>query len=198
MGSLLAIPASVSIDSIGFETEAAKVLARAFQDYGAYAVDNTAWSVYAIETEFGPQGRVEDEFSAAWGFPIDPASKNVPWARDMDRIFGALHVIDNWDESQWLAVSASNGNEGAGTGAPRVPWAAEFGTSPTGGPPPWVPMVLAPAVALVSLGVAFAVCRRYARVRKARRAPARPRTSARSGRELPPERSEDEPRKRRP
>src|SRR3989475_243711 len=81
LGSLLAIPASMNIDTLGLETEPAKILARAFQDYGAYAVDDTAWSVYAIETEFGPQGRVEDEFSAAWGFSINAATKGVPCAR---------------------------------------------------------------------------------------------------------------------
>src|SRR5207249_3775132 len=113
MGSLLTIPASVNIDNLGLETEPAKILARAFQDYGAYAVDDTAWSVYAIATEFSPQGRVDDEFSTAWGFPINAASKGVPWARDMDRLFGALNVVDNWDEAQWLTVSGSNGAQGA-------------------------------------------------------------------------------------
>src|SRR2546426_1219532 len=57
MGSLLAIPGSVNIDSLGLETEPAKILARALQDYGAYTVDDTAWSVYAIATEFSPAGR---------------------------------------------------------------------------------------------------------------------------------------------
>jgi hypothetical protein len=181
MGSLLAIPTSVNIDNLGLETEPAKILARAFQDYGAYAVDDTAWSVYAIETEFGPQGRVEDEFSAAWGFPIDPASKTVPWARDMDRLFGALNVVDNWDEAQWLAVSSSNGAQGAGGGAPRVGWAPEFGTGTPGPgepsvPPPslpalpslpadWVPLLVGPGIALALLGAAFAVSHRSRRRR---------------------------------
>src|SRR3989442_3972123 len=119
MGSLVAITASVNVDSLGLETGPAKLLGRAFQDYGAYAVDDTAWSVYAIETEFGPQGRVEDEFQTAWGFSINAATKGVPWARDMDRLFGALNVVDNWDESQWLSVSASNGVQGVGCGNPK-------------------------------------------------------------------------------
>ena len=127
MGSLLAIPASTDINSMGLETQPALMLAKAFQDYGAYVVDDTAWPVYGIETEFSPQGRVEDEFQAAWGFAIDPASTNVPWARDMARIFGAVDVVDNWDEAEWQAVSASNGTEGAGGGAPRVAWAPDFG-----------------------------------------------------------------------
>jgi hypothetical protein len=133
MGSLLALPPAVDIASMGLETNAARILALAFQDYGAYVVDDTAWSVYGIATEFSPRGRIEDEFLAAWNFSIDPASRSVPWARDMDRIFGSLAVVDNWDATRWATVSASNGTLGAGLGSPRVPWAPEFG--PDGIPP---------------------------------------------------------------
>src|SRR6266571_3603246 len=133
MGSLLALPPSVNVNSMGLETDAAKILAHAFQDYGAYTVDDTAWSVYAIATEYSPSGKVDDEFGAAWGFPISPASRDVPWARDMDRIFGALNVVDNWDQATWTQVSASNGTQCAGGGAPRVSWAPDFG--PDGVPP---------------------------------------------------------------
>ena len=127
MGSLLALPPSVDVNAMGLETEPAKILAHAFQDYGAYTVDDAAWSVYAVATEYSPSGKVDDEFGAAWGFPISPASRNVPWARDMDRIFGDLAVVDNWNAASWQAVSASNGTEGAGSGAPRVSWAPDFG-----------------------------------------------------------------------
>jgi len=219
MGSLLAIPASVNIDSLGLETEPAKILARAFQDYGAYAVDDTAWSVYAIETEFGPQGRVEDQFNTAWGFPINAASKAVPWARDMDRLFGALNVVDNWDETQWLSVSASSGTQGVGGGAPRVGWAPEFGMG-TPGPsepaaPPslpslpaeWVPAIVGPGLALGLLVIAFAVSRRSGRSRRrashrkstgtsqrsnVTQASAKPRPLGRPRRYIPPEEFEDE------
>jgi len=122
---------------MGLETgEPAKILAHAFQDYGAYTVDDAAWSVYAVATEYSPSGKVDDEFGSAWGFPISPASRDVPWARDMDRIFGALAVVDNWDSSTWQTVSASNGTLGAGLGAPRVAWAPDFGPgSPDTVPP---------------------------------------------------------------
>src|SRR5205809_5381359 len=133
MGSLLALPPSVDVNSMGLETDAAKILAHAFQDYGGYTVDDTAWSVYAVATEYSPSGKVDDEFGAAWGFPISPASRDVPWARDMDRIFGALNVVDNWNQAMWTQVSASNGTQGAGGGAPRVSWAPDFG--PDGVPP---------------------------------------------------------------
>src|SRR5256712_4339789 len=128
MGSLLALPPSIDVNAMGLETgEPAKILAHAFQDYGAYTVDDAAWSVYAVATEYSPSGKVDDEFGAAWNFTISPSSRNVPWARDMDRIFGALAVVDNWDSSEWQVVSASNGTQGAGGGAPRVPWAPDFG-----------------------------------------------------------------------
>src|SRR5213594_3051276 len=133
MGSLLALPPSVDVNSMGLETDAAKILAHAFQDYGGYTVDDAAWSVYAVATEYSPSGKVDDEFGAAWGFPISPASRDVPWARDMDRIFGALNVVDNWNQAMWTQVSASNGTQGAGGGAPRVSWAPDFG--PDGVPP---------------------------------------------------------------
>src|SRR5206468_1900397 len=121
---------------MGLETEPAKILAHAFQDYGGYTVDDAAWSVYAVATEYSPSGKVDDEFGAAWNFTISPASRDVPWARDMDRIFGALAVVDNWDFSTWQTVSASNGTLGAGLGAPRVAWAPDFGPgSPDTVPP---------------------------------------------------------------
>ena len=142
MGSLLALPPSVNVNSMGLETDAAKILAHAFQDYGAYTVDDAAWSVYAVATEYSPSGKVDDEFGAAWNFTISPASRDVPWARDMDQIFGALAVVDNWDSSTWQTVSASNGTLGAGLGAPRVAWAPDFGP----GRPDTVPPVASASV----------------------------------------------------
>ena len=136
MGSLLALPPAVDVNSMGLETAAAKILAHTFQDYGGYTVDDAAWSVYAIATEYSPSGKVDDEFTTAWGFPISPLSRDVPWARDMDRIFGALNVVDNWDAATWQTVSASNGTQGAGGGTPRVRWAPDFGpASPDTVPP---------------------------------------------------------------
>src|SRR5712692_1587704 len=220
MGSLLAIPASVNIDSLGLETEPAKILARALQDYGAYTVDDTAWSVYAIATEFSPQGRIDDEFNAAWGFPISPSSKTVPWARDMDRLFGALNVVDNWDATQWAAVSASSGAQGAGGGAPRVPWAPDFGTGTPGPSDPaapglsfprlpaeWLPAVVGPGVALGLLLIAFVISRRSERTRrhksagrnnrartsKVTQAAGRSRATSRPRRYIPPNEFEDDP-----
>ena len=112
MGALLALPADMNLDDLELETEPARMLARAFQDYGAYLVDNTAWDVYAIITEWGPNGRVQDEFKEAWGFDINPRSTSTPWAQDMRKIFTNLHIVDN------------NGPESIGGGGePRAPMA---------------------------------------------------------------------------
>lgn len=95
MGALLALPARMSLDSMGLETRPARILADAFQHYGAYLVDDTAWDVYAILTEWSPEGRFDEEFQKNWGFSMKASDKNTPWARDMDRIFLHLHVVDN-------------------------------------------------------------------------------------------------------
>jgi len=118
MGSLLALPESVH-DTLTLETEPARILARAFRDYGAYVVDDTYWDVYAIETEWGPQGRVVDEFEDTWGFPFHESSKNTPWSRDMDQIFTNLHVVDN------NSIDSLGGG-----GSPRVPLAPPFMDNP--------------------------------------------------------------------
>jgi hypothetical protein len=95
MGALLALPASWDLDTMGFETEPARILAETFQKYGAYVVDDTAWDVYAIITEWGPDGRFTDQFMEDWGFSMKQSGKNHAWSRDMDRIFLNLHVVDN-------------------------------------------------------------------------------------------------------
>lgn len=118
MGALLALPASMDLDKLGFETRPARILAQAFQDYGAYLCDDTAWDVYAIVTEWGPDGRFDEEFRKNWGFSMKQSSKDTPWSRDMDRIFLNLHVVDN-------NSAATPG----GGGKPRKPLAPEFETA---------------------------------------------------------------------
>lgn len=55
--------------------------------------NDAAWDVCVLVTEWGPAGRVTDELERAWGFEINPPSRDNPWARDMDRIFTNLHVV---------------------------------------------------------------------------------------------------------
>src|SRR5437867_1513063 len=49
----------------------------------------------------------------------------------MDRIFGALNVVDNWNFAHWQTVSASGGTLGAGLGAVRTAWAPPLLATPT-------------------------------------------------------------------
>ncbi len=115
MGALLALPAWLNLDSLNFETAPARMLADAFQNYGAYIVDDTGWDVYAIETEWSPDGRFIKEFEKQWGFAFITYNKNNPWARDMDKIFLNLHVVEN-----------NSVNSIGGGGIPRLPLAPDF------------------------------------------------------------------------
>jgi len=126
MGSLLALNTSVDISKMGLETEPGKSIAWTFQNYGAYIVDSTGWNVYALETEQSPDGEVTQEFEKAWGFTITPESRDVPWSRDMAKIFSSLSVVDSWDDTVYNRVRTSNGREGAGGGSPLQPWAPPF------------------------------------------------------------------------
>ena len=113
---MLAIPASTDVSALGLETTAAAALAFTLQNYGAYVVDDTAWAVYAICVELGPDGDFTQQFQSDWGFTMTPSSKNTPWARDMDRLFGALAVVDN-------NTAATPGGGGAPLQPPAPPLA---------------------------------------------------------------------------
>lgn len=93
MGALLALLPDFDINSLN--TEPAKISAQAFKDYGAYVVDDTAWDVYAITTEWGPDGRMIEEFEADWGFEFATNSTTSDWALDISTIFTNLQVVDN-------------------------------------------------------------------------------------------------------
>ena len=109
MGALLALKEEFDRDAL--ETEPARQLAWTLKNYGAYVVDNSAWSCYYIAFERGPSGSAIREFAESWGYtpsglPYDAwtstegnmeSRPNVgtPWGRDMIKIFSALHVIEN-------------------------------------------------------------------------------------------------------
>lgn len=101
IGALLALHKdvvleSVSNNSLGLETEAALIIARALRDYGAYTVDNTAWDTYGLITEIGPEGRVSDEFKSLYGYDMNfYGNPSTPWARDIKKMFTSLYVISN-------------------------------------------------------------------------------------------------------
>src|SRR5439155_8956890 len=134
MGSLLAPKADFPINTL--ETEPGKILAAALRDYGGYIVDTSGWSIYNFVTERSPAGSVQDEFNKVWGHSLNAGVGANGWARDLDKIFTNLYVIDSWDKATWLTVSASNGTVGVGLGIPRVAWAPEFGQVPPPPPPP--------------------------------------------------------------
>lgn len=112
MGSLLAIPSFIPISSLNLETEPARIIAQALQDYGAYVVDDTAWDVYAFCVEWSPEKRFTEEFEKNWGFPFNEPNKDTPWGRDMAQIFSILYVVDN-----------NTPETIGGGGTPRVPLA---------------------------------------------------------------------------
>jgi lysophospholipase L1-like esterase len=126
IGALLAIPKtavleSVSNNSLGLETEAALIIARALQNYGAYTVDNTAWDTYGLITEIGPDGRVSNEFKSLYGYDMNfYGNPNTAWARDIKKLYTSLNVITNNDPD----------NIGGGPNADvvhrRAPQAPEF------------------------------------------------------------------------
>ena len=76
MGSLLAIPTSVNINALGLQTAPARMLAWTLQNYGAYVADNTARSVFSVETEDSPSGR----WSTSSSRPGDIPSRQRPAA----------------------------------------------------------------------------------------------------------------------
>jgi len=96
MGALLAIPSSVSIASLGFETEPAKMLAWTLQNYGGYIVDDTYAPGFALSAENGPDGSFRAQFQSDFGFALEQRVNNAtPWVRDMQRIRRALRVVNN-------------------------------------------------------------------------------------------------------
>ncbi|MCC6436635.1 MAG: hypothetical protein IT196_16480, partial [Acidimicrobiales bacterium] len=135
MGSLLTLPAS--FDEAQLRTEPARIMARALRDHGAYVVDDTGWDVYALATEWSPEGRVIDEFAAAWGFPMStPAlatctgtEPSCAWAKDMAALYTSLHVVDD-------NTADTIGGAGARRAGCAPPFADGSGGAPsTCGPP---------------------------------------------------------------
>ncbi|MDQ3003303.1 MAG: hypothetical protein M3Y08_18845 [Fibrobacterota bacterium] len=122
MGALLALLPEFPLDKL--RTEPAKILAKAFQNYGAYIVDDTFWDVYAIIVEWGPNGRFSEEFNKEWGFPFSvrelssctDETEACKWGKDMADIFSSLQVVDN-----------NSASSIGGGGVSRAPLAPDFG-----------------------------------------------------------------------
>lgn len=98
-GSLLTLPPGFVVNSL--QSQPARILAQSMKDYGTYVVDDTKRNVVALATEWGPQGRVLDEFDAVWGFPMAGKSwqpsntAHGVFLTDMETIYENLAVVDD-------------------------------------------------------------------------------------------------------
>jgi hypothetical protein len=96
MGSLLAIPASTNITTLGFETEPGRQMAWTLQNYGAYIVDDGYGAQFGFATEKGPDGSFVNQFQADYGFAFSQrVGNNTAWMRDVQRLVKALAVVNN-------------------------------------------------------------------------------------------------------
>jgi len=133
-GALLALPASLNITSLGLETVPGASIAWTLQNYGAYVVDDTYyWDIFVLCGEMSVKGNIVDEFLQTYGYSTRSTSNG--WARDLNKIYNALHVVDNWNWDLGQIVQASNGAMGSGGGAPRQPWAPALPGIPPDAPP---------------------------------------------------------------
>ena len=89
MGSLLALPRNLKPSDLGIQTEPAKKIFYALQDYGAYISDDSAWDSYDIPAELG----VTDEVKEKYGYSMTGSSG--PFVSDMQKIIPKLMIIDN-------------------------------------------------------------------------------------------------------
>ena len=89
MGSLLAIPPEVKIESLQLNTIPGRKLFFALQNYGGYLVDDTLWDNHAIAIEHGAM----EEFSAKYHYSFDTDSG--AFFDDINQLFQALQIVDN-------------------------------------------------------------------------------------------------------
>ena len=91
-GSLLALTPGFNMGSL--TTIPGRILALAFEQYGAYVVDDTFQNAWALATEQGPNGTVANEFQGLYGFSMTPAMGD-PFMNDIATIFQALQIVTN-------------------------------------------------------------------------------------------------------
>jgi hypothetical protein len=114
-GALLALKPSFKAASL--RTIPGKILATAFEDYGAYVVDDTFWNAWGLTAEAGPNGNTAKEFHALYGYELNQVrSLRSPFYQDLTTIFESLYVVTN-------NSSATIG----GGGRPRLPAPAPIG-----------------------------------------------------------------------
>lgn len=111
MGSLLAIKPGTDLSFI--TSTKLKKIAKAFTDYGAYVVDNTAWDVYGIAAD----KRVKDTLLNT---DIAGDTESKEYHRQFQKLITSLMVVDN-----------NSASSIGGGGTPRVPLAPCFDDEPT-------------------------------------------------------------------
>lgn len=89
MGSLLAIPPQVTLESLKLETIPGRKLFFALQNYGGYIVDDTLWDSHAIAIEAGAMEEFEENFD--YSFNNDSGA----FFNDINKLFPALSIINN-------------------------------------------------------------------------------------------------------
>jgi len=120
MGSLFAIPPSVSQESLNLETVAGKKLFFTLQNYGAYFTEDAAWDTWDLIVQRG----VEQEFEDVYGFSMSSST----WHSELNKLMQTLHVVTN------------NTAESIGGGAtPLQPLAPDFQEPGTKTVRPWHP-----------------------------------------------------------
>lgn len=119
MGALLAVPPTVSIASLGLETEPGRQMAWTLQNYGGYVVDDSYGGQFGIGTERGPDGSFLTQFRADYGFDFwqrqNATGAGAAWMRDVQRLVRQLHIVDN-----------NSATTIGGGGTPRQPLAPEL------------------------------------------------------------------------
>lgn len=108
MGALLAIPASVNLNSIGLQSVPGKMLAWTLQNYGAYIVDSRGSPGFDFAIEDGASGSKADEFQSDYGYPFDgrlgymtltnssgQPTPQAQWVADIRLIIDYLRVVSN-------------------------------------------------------------------------------------------------------
>lgn len=87
MGSLFAIPPSITSESLGITTEPAKKLFFTLQNYGTYFTEDAAWDTWDLIVERD----VEIEFEQEFGFSMSSQT----WVNEMNKLMKSLSIITN-------------------------------------------------------------------------------------------------------
>ncbi len=111
MGTLLCIPKEVTMESLELETEVAKKLFYALQNYGCYIADDSAWDCYAWSAEHC----VKDEVMAKYGINLNTSDPNDAYHQDVIKLVKSLYMVIN-----------NSPNSIGGGGMPCKPLAPDF------------------------------------------------------------------------